>query len=95
MFSSASDGSHNVEISNVTVVDAPDAEDEEEMKEHDKLLEDPIELPKKRKFKNLDTVLSSIIIPLDYLKRIVNSGTATQEKTVNITWNTISDQNVC
>ena len=58
VFSSASDDSDNSEISNVTVVDASEPEDEEEMEEHDEFLEDPIELPKKQKFKNLGAVLN-------------------------------------
>ena len=48
VFSSSSDDSDNGEINNVTIVDAPEPEDEEEMEEHDELLEDPIELPKNK-----------------------------------------------
>ena len=51
VFSSSSDDSDNGEISNVTVVDAPEPEDEEEMEEYDKLLEDPVKLPKKQSSK--------------------------------------------
>ena len=58
VFSSASDDSDNGEISNVTVVNAPEPEDEEEMEENDELLEDPIKLPTKQKLKNLDAVLN-------------------------------------
>ena len=51
VFSSASDDSDNDEISNVTVVDAPEPEDEEEMEERDALLQDPIEYPKNKSSK--------------------------------------------
>ena len=49
VYSSASNDSDNGEISNVIAVDAPEPEDKEEMEEHVKLLEDPVELPKKIK----------------------------------------------
>ena len=58
VFSCASNDSDNGEISNVTVVNAPESEDEEEMEENDELLEDPIKLPTKQKLKNLDAVLN-------------------------------------
>ena len=57
-FSSASDDNDNDKISNVTVADVREPEDEEEMEEHDKFYEDSTELSKKQKFINLDTVLN-------------------------------------
>ena len=94
VFRSASDDSDNGEISNVTVVDAPESGDEEEMEEHDELIEDPIELPKKQKFKNLDTVLNEdnyAAFPPEENRKFLYSNA---KKTVIITWNTVSDQNV-
>ena len=94
VFSSSSDDSDNGEISNVTVVDAPETEDEEEMEEYDKLLEDPIKLPKKQKFKNLDVALNEdnyATLPPQENREFLYSDA---KKTVNITWNTVSDQNV-
>ena len=94
MFSSAGDDSDNGEISNVTVVDALEPEDEEEMEEHDKLLEHPIELSRKEKFKNLDAILNednyAALPPQGNCKFLYSKA----KKTVNITWNTISDQNI-
>ena len=94
VFSSASDDSDNDEISNVTAVDAPEPEDEEEMEERDALLQDPIELPKKQKFKNFDAVLNEdnyAALPPQENRKFLYSDV---KKTVNITWNTVNDENV-
>ena len=94
VFSGSSDDSDNGEINNVTFVYAPEPEDEEEMEEHDELLDDRIELPKKEMFKNLDTVLNednyANLQPQENRKFLYSDA----KKTVNITWNTVSDRNV-
>ena len=94
MFSSASDDSDNGEKSNATVVDSPEPEDEEEMEEHDDHLEDPVEVPRRQKFKNLDAVLNEdncAALPPQENRKFLYSDA---KKTVNIIWNTVSDINV-
>lgn len=93
-FSSASADNESDEISKVTVSDAPELEYEEEMEERDKVYEDPTELLGKQQFKYFDVTLNEdnyTSLPLQKNYEFQYSDT---NKTVNVTWNIISLQNV-